>query len=168
MLDAIDIGLVLWLAIGTMAGIGEMVSGTMYLLPFTIGAIVAAVLVAVGVDMVWSLAVFALISLASLVLLRRLANASGHDTNIVRAGGSRYTDAIGVVTSDISQAVAGRVRIETESWRALTVSTHIATGTEVRVVEVRGNAVVVVPSAGDETQSTDESDDPPVHLGEHS
>lgn len=158
MLDAIDFGLLLWLVVATMAGIGEMLSGAMYLLPFVIGALVAAVLVAVGADMVWSLVVFGLISLASLVLLRRLAIVGDSEPSTVRAGGARYAGALGVVTSDISSAGAGQIRIETESWRALGASDQkIAAGAKVRVVGVRGNAMVVEPQDATETQRTDES-----------
>ncbi len=144
MLDAIDFGLLIWLIIGSMAGVAEMLTGTLFLLPFTIGAIVAAVLTAVGVDMVWAMVVFAVISIASLILLRRFAAHDDATGPRVNAGGGRYLDAIGVVTTDIAGESFGRVRIETESWRSLSHSGQpIAAGTKVRVVEVRGNALVV-------------------------
>lgn len=146
MLDAIDFGIVLWLVVAALSGLGEMMSGSLFLLPFVIGAIVAAVLAAVGVDMVWALVVFSAISLLSLFLLRRFAVLSESDPSPVRLGGSRYVDAIGQVIADIGESSAGRVRVETESWRALSNTAEpIAAGEQVRVVEVRGNALIVEP-----------------------
>jgi membrane protein implicated in regulation of membrane protease activity len=158
MLDAIDFGLLLWLVIAAMSGVGELLSGTMLLLPFAVGALVAAGLVAVGVDMVWALVVFASISVATLLLVRRFALSPTNEPSTVRAGGSRYAGAIGVATSNIVPSGGGRVRIETESWRALTDSDkEIPVGAKVRVVQVRGNALIVEPSDAPATQSTGES-----------
>jgi membrane protein implicated in regulation of membrane protease activity len=146
MLDAIDFGIVLWLVVAAMSGLGEIVSGTLFLLPFTIGAFVAAGLVALGVDMVWALVVFAVISVSSLVWLRRFAVGGAAESAPNRAGGGRYIDAIGLVTEDIVGASAGRVRIETESWRARSSDGEsISAGVKVRVVLVRGNALIVEP-----------------------
>ena len=158
MLDAIDFGLLLWLVIAAMSGVGEMLSGTMFLLPFAVGAMVAAGLVAVGVDMVWAVVVFASISVATLAVLRRLTFSPTNEPSTVRAGGSRYAGAIGVATSNIVPSGGGRVRVETESWRALTDSDQeIPAGAKVRVVQVRGNALIVEPSESPATQPTDES-----------
>ncbi len=146
MLDGIDIAVVVWLVLAALSGIGEMMSGTLFLLPIVAGAIVAAVLAALGLEMVWVLVVFAVISVSSLVWLRRLAVHSDPEPSPVRAGASRYVDAIGLVTADISTLGAGRVRVETESWRALSVADEpIRAGSQVYVIEVRGNALVVEP-----------------------
>ncbi len=50
MLDVIDVAVVIWLALAALSGVGEMLSGTMFLLPIVAGAIVAAALAALGVD----------------------------------------------------------------------------------------------------------------------
>jgi len=144
MLDGIDIAVLVWLVLAALSGIGEMMSGTLFLLPIVAGAIVAAILAALGVDVMWVLVVFALISVSSLVWLRRLALQSDTGPSTVRAGASRYVDAIGLVTAEIATSGAGRVRVETESWRALsTANESIAAGAEVRVTAVRGNALIV-------------------------
>lgn len=144
MLDGIDIGVVLWLVVAAMAGIGEMLSGALFLLPLAAGALVAAVLAAAGVDTIWVLVVFATLSVTVLVWLRRYAKLTTSLPTSRRAGAGRYVDAIGIVTADVSRLEAGRVRVETESWRALPVADEvIAAGSRVRVVEVRGNALIV-------------------------
>ena len=145
MLDGIDVEVLLWLVVAVLSGVGEMASGALVLLPFAIAAIVAAILAALGVEMVWALTVFAVISVTSLVVLRRFAFHEDLDSAPVRAGGGqRYVDAIGVVTSDIPATMSGRVRVETESWRAIAKDGGlIDEGTRVRVTEVRGNALIV-------------------------
>jgi membrane protein implicated in regulation of membrane protease activity len=146
MLDGIDFAILIWLIIAALSGVGEMLSGTLFLLPFVGGAIVAAVLAAVGVDTVWVLAVFAVISLGSLVALVRLALPSKTLPSSVRAGGGRYIDALGLVTTEVERGTAGRVRVESESWRAHSLTDEpIAAGVRVRVVDIRGNALVVQP-----------------------
>ncbi len=146
MLDAIDFQIVLWLVVAALSGFGEIMSGTMHLVPFVVGALFAAILAALGVDMAWALVVFAAISATSLVWLRRFAIRSNREPPSARIGGVRYVDAVGVVTADIVGSSAGRVRVETESWRALSKTDEpLAAGARVRVTEVRGNALIVVP-----------------------
>ena len=150
MLDGIDFAILIWLVVAALSGVGEMLSGTLFLLPFVAGAIVAAFLAAVGVETVWVLAVFAVISLASLLTLRRLAVRPKTQTTLQRAGGGRYIDAVGMVTTGIEGGGAGRVRVESESWRARSFADEqIAAGVEVRVVDVRGNALIVQPVSTD-------------------
>ena len=144
MLDAIDFGIVLWLVIAAMAGFGEIMSGTLFLLPVVIGAVIAAILAVLGVDTVWVLVVFGTISVASLVWLRKFAVRNDASPSTSRTGSLRYVDATGIVTAEISGSAAGRVRVETESWRALAKADEsISAGAQVRVVEVRGNALIV-------------------------
>jgi membrane protein implicated in regulation of membrane protease activity len=149
MLDGIDIGVVIWLAVAAITGIGEMLSGAFFLLPLAAGAIVAAILAALGVDTVWVLIVFAVISVTVLIWLRRYARRSDAVPLSRHAGAGRYVGAVGVVTDDVVSPGAGRVRVETESWRALAVGNErIEAGSQVRVVEVRGNALIVEPVRG--------------------
>ena len=146
MLDSIDMAVVIWLVLAALSGVAEMMSGTLFLLPIVAGAIVAAVLVALGVEMVWVLVVFAAISVSSLVWLRRLAVLADAEPSVARVGATRYVDAVGLVTADIAALRAGRVRVENESWRALSITDEpIAAGAQVRVIEVRGNALIVEP-----------------------
>ncbi|MEA2003121.1 MAG: NfeD family protein [Actinomycetota bacterium] len=146
MLDGIDVAVVIWLVLAALSGVGEILSGTLFLLPIVAGAIVAAVLAAFGVETVWVLVVFVVMSVSSLVWVRRLAVLSDTGSPLAGVGASRYADAIGLVTADINASRSGRVRVETESWRALsTVDEPIAAGAQVRVIEVRGNSLIVEP-----------------------
>ena len=62
-------------------------------------------------------------------------------------GAKRYVDARGTVTEAIDPfSGEGRVRVETEQWRATTdLDEVIDTGTPIVVVDVRGARLVVEP-----------------------
>ncbi len=63
-------------------------------------------------------------------------------------GAKRYVDARGAVTEAIDRHTGvGRVRVETEQWRATTdLDGVIEVGTPVTVVDVRGARLVVEPT----------------------
>ena len=66
-------------------------------------------------------------------------------------GAKRYLNAVGTVTESVDRvAGTGRVRVETELWRATTDADNvIEAGAEVKVVDVRGARLVVEPRAGE-------------------
>ena len=85
------------------------------------------------------------VSVGALWGMRKFAWRSTEPTHTV--GAKRYVDAVGLVTEDIDRVSgSGRVRVETENWRATTDSDGvIESGTEVLVVNVRGARLVVEP-----------------------
>lgn len=139
-----EVEIVVWVLIAILSGIGEMLTGSLFLLPFAIGAIVAAIAAAFGVDLPWVLGLFLVVSIGSLLWLRRFAKRSEAQAPAIQAGAGRYVDAVGRVVADINPAGAGRVELSGQAWRALSAHGEpIAADTEVRVVEVRGTALVV-------------------------
>ena len=64
---------------------------------------------------------------------------------VFAVGGDRYVDQTGILTAPIQGVgTIGRVRIETESWMAITDGNQmIPEGAVVRVSEVRGTRMVV-------------------------
>jgi membrane protein implicated in regulation of membrane protease activity len=141
-----ELEIILWLAVAVLTGLGELLTGSFVLLPFTLGALAAAAVAAVGGGLALVLPVFLVVSVLSLFWLRRFASRFSAAAADIRAGAGRYVDAVGVATTDVSRLAPGRVRIDGESWRAICDSdTTIPTGGRVRVTEVRGNALVVVP-----------------------
>lgn len=146
MLEGIDWGIVLWLLAGVLSGVGELLTGTFFLLPFAIGAFVAAGLVLAGVNPFWVVVGFLAVTLGVLALVIRFGRRAKAEPPATREGANRYVDAKGFATSDIAGLEAGSVRIGAESWRALSDSGElIPTDAAVRVVAVRGNALVVAP-----------------------
>ena len=116
------------------------------MLPFAAGAVIAAALAWAGVAPVVQLVVFIGASLISLYGLQRWVRKEDEDQPAV--GANRLVGARAVVIDAIDRATGeGKVRMDTEHWRATTDSPEtIEPGTPVRVIEVRGTRLVVEPS----------------------
>lgn len=144
MLDGIDWSIVIWLVLAAISGIGEMLTGTYFLIPLLVAAVAAAIAVALGAEVMWVLLVFGVIALVGFGWVLKFAAATKEEPPATTEGARRYIDARGSVTSDIDTPNAGRVQIGGESWRALSATDEpIAAGVRVRVIEVRGSALVV-------------------------
>jgi membrane protein implicated in regulation of membrane protease activity len=146
MLEGIDWAILLWLLGGVISGVAELLTGTFFLLPFAVGAFAAAGAAALGAPMPMMLVVFAISTAATLAWAVRYGQRMRSAPPATHEGAGRYVDAEGVITQAIEGRNAGRVRVGGESWRALsTGGATIAEGTPVRVAEIRGSALVVVP-----------------------
>ncbi len=144
MLEGIDWGIVLWLLAGIISGVGELLTGSLFLLPFAVGAFAAAAAAALGAGGVWIAVVFMVATVGTLAWAVRFGKKVNAAPPATREGANRYVNVLGVVTSPISRSDSGRVRVGTESWRALSRSgAEIQVDQPVRVVEVWGNALVV-------------------------
>jgi len=136
----------IWLGTAAVMAVGEMVTAGFFILPFAVGAVVAFLLawfdVAVGVQ--W--AAFVGISVVSLIALQRFTNKD--DTEQHPVGANRFVGKKGLVLEEVDRVAGqGRVRMETEVWRATTEGDPIAAGTEVRIVGVIGSRLLVEPDA---------------------
>ena len=146
MLDAIDWEILIWLVAGAISAFGELLTGTLFLWPFAVGALVAAIVAAAGAGLVWVITTFFVVTFLVLAVVFRFAAVARDEPPATHEGAHRYVDAHGLVTSDILTPDAGRVRLGTELWRAISgTGEAIPAGAEVRVIEIRGNAVVVEP-----------------------
>jgi membrane protein implicated in regulation of membrane protease activity len=68
------------------------------------------------------------------------------DQNQPNVGSNRFVGQRARVIEAIDRdAGVGRVRMETETWRATTDGAPIEEGTEVKVLDVRGTRLVVEP-----------------------
>ncbi len=135
----------IWLGIALLLGIGEMLSAGLFMLPFAIGAAAAGLLSFFGISVWAQVGVFLLVSILAMLGLRRYSHSDREPS--LPVGSLHYRDAIGLVTEDIDPVSgAGRVRLESEMWRASTdVGGIIPAGTEVVVHEVRGTRLIVSP-----------------------
>ncbi len=135
----------IWLGGFVVLGIGEMVTAGLFMLPFAIGAAAAGALAWFDVAVWLQLLVFLLVSVAALWGMRKFAWRSSEPSYAL--GAKRYVDASARVTETVDRAAGtGRVRMESELWRATTdLDDVIETGTEVVVVNVRGARLVVEP-----------------------
>lgn len=124
--------------------VGEILTAGFFLLPFGIGAAIAAVLAFLGVPPVVTLLAFLVISVIALIGLQRYTDT---DDDQPPVGANRYAEMTGTVIVPISRVKGtGRVRVESENWRASTdLSEEIAEGVEVEIIEVRGTRLIVAP-----------------------
>lgn len=134
----------IWVGAAIFLGFGEMMTAGFFMLPFAVGAVVAAVLAWIDVAPWVSLIVFIGVSLVAMVALQRFVRRE--DEYQPQVGANRLVGKVATVLEDIDRVTgAGRVRMETELWRATTDGGPIPAGTPVRVTEVRGARLVVEP-----------------------
>jgi membrane protein implicated in regulation of membrane protease activity len=145
----------IWLGLMILFGIGEMLTAGFFLLPFAIGAAVAAVLAVIGVTVPIQMLVFIVVSILALWGFQRFAKSDKEP--LYPVGVKRYTGALAMVLEDIDAVEAtGIVRMENEEWRATTDWDRvIEAGTTVRVVEVRGTRLVVEPAGANHEEGFD-------------
>ena len=123
-------------------GIGELFTAGFFMLPFAVGAVVAFILALLHVDPAIVLTVFLVVSVLTLVIFQRLVRQGDQRQHPV--GANRYVGRRVLVLERIDRVSGtGRVRLETETWRATTDGDPIVEGAEVRVVEMRGTRLVV-------------------------
>lgn len=135
----------IWIGAALFLGLAEIVTAGFFMLPFAVGAIVAAVLAFAEVTPAIQLIVFIATSLVSLIVLQRFVRQGDKVQHPV--GANRFANRTAVVLDPIDRtAGTGRVRMDSEEWRATTDGDDIAVGAEVRIIEVRGTRLVVEPT----------------------
>lgn len=128
-------------------GVGEIFTAAFFLLPFSIGALAAAILAWLGVGVAAQWLVFFGVSLVAFAYLRRFI-AEQDRAPQPSVGANRWVGLGGMVLEDIDpDRAVGMVRVESEEWRATTEDgSTIPAGTHIRVVAMRGARMVVEPT----------------------
>ncbi len=137
----------LWLGLATVLGIGEVLTAGFFLLPFVIGAGMAALVAWLGIAPLAQWLVFFGISLLSWALLHRYIKTQDSDGK-PRVGANRWEGATGLVLEEIDPVTGkGMVRVSGEEWRATVEGgqENIPIGDEIEVTGVVGTRLVVVP-----------------------
>lgn len=144
----------LWTGFALVMGIGEIFTAGFFLLPFAIGAAASAILAWMGVAVLIQWVVFFVVSLVSLVYLRRFIDRQDEGEQ-PRIGANRWVGSTGVVVVDIDPVEGtGSVRIQQEEWRAASANNdHIPADTVVSVTAVEGTRMVVAPTPEREESS---------------
>jgi membrane protein implicated in regulation of membrane protease activity len=133
-----------WIGAAVFLAVAEIFTAGFFMLPFAVGAAAAAALAFADIGEVPQLVVFLVVSVASLIVLRRFVRRGDDEQHPV--GSNRFVGQRAKVLETVDPSLGtGRVRMETELWRATTDGDVIAEGTMVKVVEVRGTRLVVVP-----------------------
>jgi membrane protein implicated in regulation of membrane protease activity len=135
---------VIWLIVAVVFAVGEIATLGFFLAPFAGGALVAALVAAVGAGAVASWAVFLVVSLVLLAGLRPVARRHLRQPPRLRTGTAALVGRTGTVVERIT-GDEGCVRIEGEVWtaRAFDEDQVFEAGTRVQVLEIRGATALV-------------------------
>ena len=137
---------VLWLIAAVVFGVGEIATLSFFLAPFAGGALVAAIVAALGVGAIASWAVFLVVSLTLLATLRPIARSHMRQAPRLRTGTAALVGSTGMVLERIANDEGvGCVRIGGEVWTARSYDDDdvIEAGKRVHVVEIRGATALV-------------------------
>jgi membrane protein implicated in regulation of membrane protease activity len=139
---------ILWLVAACILGVGEMHQGGLYLLPFALGAALAAVVSLLGVGAPLAVIVFVLASVIVLGALRPVARRHRRLPPAIRTGAAALVGRRATVLERIANDEGvGCVRIEGgEVWTARSYDDDevIDAGDRVEVVEIRGATALVM------------------------
>lgn len=137
-----------WVALAVILSVAEIFTAGFFLLPFGIGAAIAALLEFVWPGSIgWQWAAFVILSSLLLVVLRRFAERVTHEPP-QKVAGDRLIGRSGVVIARLEpHSVVGMVRVDREEWRADAPGDEpLDPGTRITVVAVEGTHLVVKPA----------------------
>jgi membrane protein implicated in regulation of membrane protease activity len=139
---------ILWVVAACVLGLGEMHTGGLYLLPFAVGAGLAAAVSLAGVGTPLALVLFVLASLIVLGALRPIARRHRQLPPAIRTGAAALVGHRAMVLERIANDEGvGCVKIDNgEVWTARSYDDDevIDVGRRVEVVEIRGATALVM------------------------
>lgn len=136
-----------WVILSAFLIVGEIFTAGFFILPFGIGAAVAAALAFMGAGLVWQWLVFLVVSVALLLPLKRFADRVTPDSGVGVAA-NRVIGKMGIVLEAVhpNGVTGGRVKIGSEEWGATSDADDlIPEGARVEVLRIDGTNVVVQP-----------------------
>lgn len=138
----------LWVLVTVVCLILELTSGDLFILCFSIGALVTAVLSAFGLGFYGQLAVFVVASVLSILFVRPSLVRRLHGRKKERlSNADALIGRIGRVSEAIEQGGYGRVAIDGDDWKAVSSDgTYVPMGQNVRVVG-RESIIITVEKA---------------------
>jgi len=139
---------ILWVVAACVLGLGEMHTGGLYLLPFAVGAGLAAVVSVLGVGLPLVMLVFVLASALAFGGLRPVARRHRRMPPAIRTGAAALVGHRAMVLERIANNEGvGCVKIDNgEVWTARSYDEDevIDVGERVEVVEIRGATALVM------------------------
>lgn len=139
----------IFLVAGVVLTVGEIaVAGTFFLLPFGVGALVAAVAAFGGLSVAVDWLLFVLVSALASAVFWPLGRRLDRKTPQHAIGSNRWVGRQAYVTRDIPglPGTTGMVRLDREEWRAESMmGVPIRSGSTVLVSRVDGTRLVVLP-----------------------
>ena len=139
---------IVWLVAAAVFGIGEMHTGGLYLLPFALGAALAALLSVAGAGALATVIVFAAVSALVVAALRPVARRHRRLPPPIRTGAAALVGHRAMVIERIANGEGvGCVKIDGgEVWtaRSLDDDEVIEAGERVEVVDIKGATALVM------------------------
>jgi membrane protein implicated in regulation of membrane protease activity len=139
-------GWLLWLIAAIVFGVGEILTTGLVLAPFALGAVLAAVVAAMGASDLIGLIVFLAVAIAALSALRPIARRHMRQPPRLRTGAAALVGRNATVLDRIANDDdIGSVRLDGETWRARAYDDDdvFEPGARVQVIEIRGVTAVV-------------------------
>ena len=135
----------IWAIVAVVCLILELSSGDFFIICFSIGAVFAVIGAAVGLNIYWQLALFAIFSLLSVLFVRPVALRYLHKNEPNKpSNADALLGRTGRVTEAIKPEQNGYVKIDGDMWRAVSTSPiEIPAGTTVRVVGRKSTIITV-------------------------
>jgi membrane protein implicated in regulation of membrane protease activity len=137
---------VIWLIAAVVFGVGEIATLGFFLAPFAGGALVAALVTALGAGTLIGWASFLIVSVILLAALRPLARSHRRLPPQLRTGTAALVGKTGMVVERIANDEGvGCVKIDGEVWSARSYDDDevIEAGKRVQIVEIRGATALV-------------------------
>ena len=137
---------IVWLVLAALLGVAEIMTTTLALGLLAVGAMVAAIVGAVGLGLPFQLAAFAIAAGTGLGVVRPLAVRHIRQPPVLRTGTSALVGRSATVTEEVTR-LAGRVRIGGEVWsaRSYDEAQVIPVGSIVDVFAIEGATALVHP-----------------------
>jgi membrane protein implicated in regulation of membrane protease activity len=135
---------VAWLIVAVIFGVGEVLTLGFFLAPFAAGALVAALVSALGGSLVVAGLVFLVVSTVALAGLRPVARRHLRTPAQLRTGTAALVGRTATVVEQVSEG-SGCVKLEGEMWSARPYDEDevIEPGARVHVMEIRGATALV-------------------------
>lgn len=136
--------LVVWLILAAVLGVAEMLTTTLALGLLAVGALTAALTEAAGGSGLLQIAVFVVVSLAGIVLIRPIALRRLRRRGTLRTPMAALVGQTGYVLADVTPQ-AGRIRIGGEEWsaRPYDEASVIPAGSTVDILQIKGATALV-------------------------
>lgn len=138
----------LWALVVIVCLILEITSGDFFILCFSIGALVSAVIAAVGGSFAVQLEIFAVVSVLSLFFIRpRLVKLLHGKRRERLSNADALIGRVGKVSEAIDSNGYGRVAIDGDDWKAVSADgSYVPLGQNVRVVGRESIIITVEPA----------------------
>ena len=133
----------LWAVVAMICLILELTAGDFFIICFSIGAVFGVIGAAIGLNIYWQIAIFALFSLLSVLFVRPVALRYLHKNEPNKpSNADALLGRTGRVTEAIKPGQNGYVQIDGDMWRAVSAE-EIPVGTTVRIVGRESTIITV-------------------------